>query len=54
MFVADFVMLTYIGGQVVEEPYVAIGQIASVLYFMYFLVINPILGLIEKRIVEGK
>jgi len=44
--------LTYIGGQVVEEPFVTIGQIASVLYFMYFLVIMPIAGYIEKRIVS--
>lgn len=47
-------ILTFIGGQVVEEPYVTIGQIASVLYFMYFIVINPILGRIENRITEGK
>jgi len=50
--VGDFLILTYIGGQVVEEPFVTIGQIASVLYFMYFLVIMPIAGYIEKRIVS--
>lgn len=38
----------------VEEPYITIGQIASVVYFMYFLVINPIVGKIENRIIEGK
>lgn len=44
-------ILTYIGGKVVEEPYITIGQIASVVYFMYFIVINPIVGKIENRII---
>lgn len=51
VFVSDFFILTIIGGQVVEEPFITIGQIASVFYFLYFLVINPIIGYIEKAIV---
>lgn len=51
MFIGDFMILTYIGGKVVEEPYITIGQIASVVYFMYFIVINPIVGKIENRII---
>lgn len=35
----------------VEEPYVIIGQIASVFYFGYFIVLSPIIGRIENRIV---
>ena len=31
-----------IRSKVVEEPYVTIGQVASVIYFMYFLVLNPL------------
>lgn len=46
-------ILTYIGGKVVEEPYVTIGQVAAVLYFMYFVVINPIVGKIENKIITG-
>lgn len=49
-FVANFVILTWIGGLPVEEPFVTIGQVASVFYFGYFLVINPIVGIIENRI----
>jgi len=51
-FVADFVILTYIGGQVVEEPFITIGQIASALYFLYFLFINPIVGYFESKIIH--
>lgn len=52
MFIGDFLILTYIGGQVVEEPYVIIGQIASVFYFLYFIVINPLIGHVENKITE--
>ena len=41
-------LLGWIGGMPVEEPYVVIGQIASVYYFFYFLVLLPSLGYIEK------
>lgn len=40
-------------GQVVEEPYVTIGQVASVIYFMYFLVLNPLIGHIENKLIKG-
>lgn len=52
-FVGDFIVLTFIGGQVVEEPFVTIGQVASVFYFVYFLVLSPVAGYIEKKIVEA-
>lgn len=35
------ILLTWIGARPVEEPYVLIGQILTVLYFSYFL-INPL------------
>nr|WCH57853.1 apocytochrome b [Caulacanthus ustulatus] len=41
-------ILGWIGGMPVEEPYVLIGQIASIYYFFYFLVIIPFLGSIEN------
>ena len=41
-------ILGWIGGMPVEEPYVVIGQIASFYYFYYFLFLLPILGQIEK------
>lgn len=48
----DFFILTYIGGQVVEEPFITIGQVASVVYFLYFIVINPVIGKLENKIIE--
>ena len=41
-------LLGWIGGMPVEEPYVIIGQIASIYYFFYFLVLLPSIGYVEK------
>jgi len=51
-FIANFFILTYIGAQVVEEPWITLGQASSVFYFAYFLVLNPLAGYIEKKIVS--
>ena len=50
LLVADFLLLGYIGQQTPETPFIEIGQIASVYYFAYFLVIIPCLGIIESRL----
>lgn len=42
------VALGYVGAKPVEQPYVAIGQIATLYYFAYFLVILPLLSRHEK------
>jgi ubiquinol-cytochrome c reductase cytochrome b subunit len=49
--IADFVLLGYIGQQTPESPFIEIGQVASVYYFAFFLVILPVLGLIEKKLI---
>ncbi len=50
--VGDFFILTWIGGQPVEEPYILIGQFASLFYFAYFLIIVPIVGALENRLLK--
>ena len=41
-------VLGYCGGAPAEEPFVMISQIASIYYFMHFLVILPIVSSIER------
>nr|WNN67241.1 cytochrome b [Cyclothone signata] len=47
--VTDVVILTWIGSMPVEQPYIFIGQAASVIYFSIFLVLAPVAGVIENR-----
>ncbi|MQP66721.1 cytochrome b [Niveispirillum sp. SYP-B3756] len=45
--VPAFLVLGYVGGKPAEQPYVLLGQIATVMYFVFFLAL-PIIGRIEK------
>jgi ubiquinol-cytochrome c reductase cytochrome b subunit len=51
LLVSDCVILGWIGQKPVEEPYVTIGQLASIYFFVYFLIIMPILGNLENYLI---
>nr|UEP17960.1 cytochrome b [Ophiocreas oedipus] len=48
--VGDFFILTWIGSQPVEFPFIIIGQIASLVYFSIFLVFFPVVGVLESKL----
>ena len=54
LLVADSLLLVWVGQQPVEDPYIFIGQAASVYFFMYFLVIIPFLGKFENFLIKFK
>jgi ubiquinol-cytochrome c reductase cytochrome b subunit len=48
---ADVVILSWIGQQPVEEPYIQIGQLASVFFFFFFLIFIPFGGKFEQFLI---
>jgi len=52
LFVANFLILTWIGGNHAESPYIFIGQISTIFYFSYFLIIIPTVGFIENTLID--
>nr|YP_009421706.1 cytochrome b [Myuchelys bellii]ASS35156.1 cytochrome b [Myuchelys bellii] len=50
--ITDLLILTWIGGQPVEDPFILIGQIASMLYFIIIFIITPMTSLIENKMLN--
>jgi ubiquinol-cytochrome c reductase cytochrome b subunit len=48
VLVIDMAVLFYCGGAHAEEPYIMLSQIATAYYFLHFLVILPIVSLVER------
>lgn len=50
LFAINSIILGWIGGNTVETPYVQIGQLSTIYYFAYFLIILPLIAKIESSI----
>jgi len=53
LLVADFLILGWVGQKPVNDQYVFTGQVATVFYFAFFLVLIPLIGVIEKVLVRN-
>jgi len=51
-FIINFLILLWLGGQHVEEPYIILGQVCTAFYFLYFLLFIPVIGLIENTLID--
>ena len=45
----DFILLGWIGQKPVEAPYIEIGMIATMIYFLILTILIPLIGIIENR-----
>jgi len=52
IFVANFLVLMQLGAKHVESPFIEFGQISTVLYFSYFIVIVPCISLMENTLID--
>jgi len=52
--VADFLILGWIGQKPVETPFIEVGQIATIFYFLFLLVLVPAIGILEKQLIRNK
>ena len=52
VFTVNFVILMVLGAKHVESPYIELGQISTILYFSYFILIVPLLSIVENILVE--
>jgi len=50
--IANFFVLGWIGQNVVETPYIEVGQFTTAFYFAFFLIFVPILGKLEDLLLS--
>ena len=54
LFLADFIILTWVGQKPVRNSFILLGQIATLYYFVFFLFLIPIVGIVESKLVHYK
>jgi len=47
-FVVNFILLGAIGSMHIEPPFIIIGQLATIFYFAYFVVLLPLVSILEN------
>jgi ubiquinol-cytochrome c reductase cytochrome b subunit len=52
-FVADFLLLGWIGQKPVESPYIEVGMGATLFYFVFLLILIPVIGLLEDKLIKN-
>ncbi len=52
IFLANFIILMVLGAKHVESPFIEFGQISTIIYFSHFLIIVPLISLLENTLID--
>nr|YP_010899374.1 apocytochrome b [Leptographium aureum]WHN64111.1 apocytochrome b [Leptographium aureum] len=52
LFVVNFLMLMKLGACHVEDPYIMLGQICTVVYFSFFFIVLPCVSILENTLTD--
>jgi len=52
LLVTDFIILTWVGQKPIKDTYILIGQLATAYYFLFFILLIPVVGFIETKLLE--
>nr|YP_009734534.1 cytochrome b [Acropyga smithii]QBG38702.1 cytochrome b [Acropyga smithii] len=52
MFLNSFILLTWSGAQIIENPFMMISQILSIYYFIFFILFNFIKKIMENILIQ--
>ncbi len=53
LFVLDFLLLGWIGQKPVEEPFIFLGMVSTLIYFLSILIFFPYIGILENKLIRG-
>lgn len=48
LFCANFILLGIIGSMHIEVPFILLGQLSTIFYFSYFVIILPLISILEN------
>lgn len=54
IFVANFLILMQLGAKHVESPFIEFGQISTVLYFSYYIILVPFTSILENTLADQR
>lgn len=52
LFVGNFFILMWIGANHAEPPFLFIGQVSTIFYFLYFLFFIPFISILENTLAD--
>jgi ubiquinol-cytochrome c reductase cytochrome b subunit len=52
ILIGDFIFLGWVGQKPVRDTFVFVGQIATTYYFVFFTILVPLIGIVEKKLIR--